>query len=293
MYIIVVYSLVVLIWSTTPLAIQLSNLTDNFLAAVSLRMAMALCVAMPIFWLTGRRLFDQPGAWKVYLAAAIGLFPNMPVVYWSAQYISSGVMSVVFAASPFVTGLLGCWLLGEAKIRWYQLVALLLAVAGLLLVFAGQLALAPDAWKGIAGMLVSCVLFSSSAVLLKRLDIKVDAFSQTTGALMFATPGLLALWWWVGGPVEFSAPAMGAITYLALGGSLLGFTLFFYLLERLRATVVSLITLITPVVALILGVCLAGEALPASGWWGVALVMVGLALYLNVVPWRRKQPSSA
>lgn len=87
MPILLAYIGVVLIWSTTPIAIQLSNHSLSFMAACALRMLLALAVALLINAVLRRRLFDRAGVWQVYLAAGIGIFPNMPVVYWSAQWI--------------------------------------------------------------------------------------------------------------------------------------------------------------------------------------------------------------
>ncbi|MDO3383526.1 DMT family transporter [Gilvimarinus algae] len=282
MPVLIAYLLVVLIWGTTPLAIHWSNGAGSVMAAVCLRMLIALALALMINAVIGKSLFDRPGVWKAYLAAAIGIFPNMPLVYWSAQFIPSGLMAVVFAFSPFVTGLL-CWLmLGDNPFNRRRLLALVVALAGLGLVFAGQLRAVPGSAPGVLGMLLSCGLFSFSSVWLKRLDMQVDAFNQTAGALMFALPGLLLLWWFTGGHWQLDSASLAAIVYLAIGGSLLGFTLFFYVLARLPPTVVSLITLVTPVVAIVLGALLAQERPAVQVLVGAGLVLLALVAYLEV-----------
>src|SRR5690606_28183097 len=75
------YFFVVLIWATTPLAIQWSSDSVSFSMAVVLRMGLALIVALVIHVLFRRTLFSHDKAGNVYLAASIGIFPNMPLVY--------------------------------------------------------------------------------------------------------------------------------------------------------------------------------------------------------------------
>lgn len=284
MAVLLAYISVVLIWATTPLAIQWSSISLSFMAAVVLRMSLALAIALLVSAVFRRPLFHQTGVWKVYLAASIGIFPNMPVVYWSAQFIPSGLMAIIFAMSPFTTGLMSVLVLGENPFTRRRIFALLLAVAGLLTIFQTQLDIDRNAAYGIVGMLFSCLLFSLSSVWLKKLNENADAFSQTTGSLLFALPGLLLTWWWLDGelPTDISTQSTGAVLYLAVCGSLLGFTLFFFVLKRLSASVVSLITLMTPVLALLLGTFVAGEQLSAVMFAGSSLVFLALFFYLDL-----------
>lgn len=284
MAILLAYISVVLIWATTPLAIQWSSISLSFMAAVVLRMSLALAIALLLSAVFRRQLFHQAGVWKVYLAASIGIFPNMPVVYWAAQYIPSGLMAIIFAMSPFTTGLMSVLVLKENPFTRRRIFALLLALAGLLVIFQTQLDIDHKAAYGIVGMLLSCLLFSLSSVWLKKLNESADAFAQTTGSLLFALPGLLLTWWWLDGelPADVSTQSTGAVLYLAVCGSLLGFTLFFFVLKRLSASVVSLITLMTPVLALLLGTWVAGEQLSWVMLTGAGLVFLALLFYLDL-----------
>ncbi len=221
----------------------------------------------------------------IYFAASIGIFPNMPVVYWSAQFIPSGLVAVIFALSPFVTGLMTLLLLKQNPFTLKKVLALLLALIGLVVIFYHQFHFDFRSVYGISGILLSCVLFSFSSVWVKKLTeqqaVNVDAFHQATGALLFSLPGLLLSWWLMDGelPQSVSVKSAGSIVYLAIVGSLVGAALFFYILQRLSASAVSLITLMTPVLAIMLGKNLADEELSAQTLIGVALVLVALLFY--------------
>ncbi|HOY24343.1 MAG TPA: EamA family transporter, partial [Cellvibrio sp.] len=114
--------------------------------------------------------------------------------------------------------------------------------------------------------------------------VKVDAFNQAIGTLLFALPGLLLMWWYVDGhiPTTISIKSLAAVGYLSVFGSLVGAALFFYVLARMSPTAVSLITFMTPVLALILGAGVADETLSLQLWLGAGLVVLALLLYLDL-----------
>lgn len=278
------YALVVLIWSTTPLAIQWSNDSVSFVTAVMLRMTLAAALALVAVALFRRRLFAYPDAWKAYLAASFGIFPNMLVVYWSAQFIPSGLIAVIFALSPFVTGGLSWLILKENPFNPRRVLALLVALAGLCVIFWDQIRIDERSAFGIGGILLSCGMFSLSSVSLKKLECGTGPLEQTAGALLFALPGLLLCWWLVEGtlPSTLSPKSLTGLLYLAVLGSLLGFTLFYFVLQRMTPSAVSLITLMTPVLALIIGSLVADERLSLSLLTGAAMVLLALLGYLDL-----------
>jgi drug/metabolite transporter (DMT)-like permease len=282
------YFSVVLIWATTPLAIQWSSDSLSFMAAAASRTAIALAIALLIHGLLRKSLFTYWQHARIYFAASIGIFPNMPVVYWGVQFIPSGLVAVIFAMSPFVTGLMTLWLLKQNPFTLKKVVGLMLALVGLVVIFYHQFQFNTRSVYGIASILLSCVLFSFSSVWVKKLTqqqtLTLSAFHQASGALLFSLPGLLLSWWLIDGalPQQVSVKSGASIIYLSIMGSLVGAALFYYILQRLSATAVSLITLMTPVLAIIIGKQLADEALSPQTLIGVATVLFALLLYL---PW--------
>lgn len=291
------YGAVILIWATTPLAIQWSNDSLSFIEAVTFRMLLAVSLGFVVIAISGRRFDISRDAWRLYLTASLGVFPNMPVVYWSAQFIPSGVMSVIFGLMPFFTGLMSWLLLKHNPFNTPRLLALMLALTGLALIYRDQLALEPSAGWGMLGMLASSLMFAFSSVGIKRLSVNINLLSQMTGSLLVALPGLLACWWWLDGelPSSISLRSALGVGYLALAGSMLGFTLFFYLLNVMAVSTVSLITLISPILALCLGTLVAGETLTPHLAYGAALVLLALAIYQGLAErlWRRRKAATA
>jgi drug/metabolite transporter (DMT)-like permease len=100
----------------------------------------------------------------------------------------------------------------------------------------------------------------------------------TSGALMLVAPSLLILWEIFDGvmPLTIAPRASWAIVYLGVFGSVLGFNFYFYVIKRMEAGQIALITLITPVSALLLGQLLNGEQIQQGVWIGTLCILCGL-----------------
>jgi drug/metabolite transporter (DMT)-like permease len=273
---------VILIWSTTPLAIQWSAQGTSFSFAVMARMLIGLAICL-VLLRTSRTAFPfTPAARQLYAASGLSLFVSMLLTYWGALHIPSGLISVIFGLSPLVTGVFAALWLSERTLTPLRLAGLGLALAGLWFIF-GQ------PWPGdghatlgtlaaVAGMTVQAL----GLVWVKRLNVRASALAITSGSLGVATP-LFVLAWLIAEaahlPTEIAPRAGIAIVYLGILGSVVGFTLYYYVIKHLDAGRVALIMLVTPVSALLLGQTLNAEFIPARGWAGIALIGTGLLLY--------------
>lgn len=270
---------VVLIWGTTPLAIKWSGEGVGYLFGVTGRMVIGLFLALLILRLMKLRLHWHRRARLTYLAAGMGIFLAMSSVYWSAQFIPSGWVSVMYGLSPIVTGLLARLWLNEQGLTPSRGLALLVALSGLGLMFEVGLQAGGQSLLGLVGVLFSVLCHSTSAVWIKRLDARLHGLSVTAGGLLVAVPLFLLSWFLQGEtwPQVIDSRALGSIVYLGVVGSVLGFALYFYVLKHVETTRVALITLITPVIALLAGHWLNGEVIDLRVWAGAGLIMLGLA----------------
>lgn len=273
------YVLVILIWSTTPLAIQWSGQGVGYEFGVALRMLIGLIALASIIRLWRMPLPRDRHHLLVYLAGGLPLFLAMTSVYWAAQTIPSGWISVIFGLTPLLTSLFATWLLGENAFGIGKTLGMLFGLAGLCVVFVEGLTIAEQAWVGVLAVGFAAAVHSLSSVLLKKLKPAIPAISVTTGSLLVATPLYVANSLYHGLPEQIPTQSLGAIVYLALLGTALGFPLYFFCLRHLAAERVALITLITPVSALLLGAWLNGEAVSLRIWMGTGLILSGLAIY--------------
>lgn len=276
------YLSVVLIWSTTPLAIQWSSLGAGFAFAVMARMAIGVVLAAAILrlWRVGFPLHRK--ARQTYLAGGLGLFGAMICTYWGAQYLDSGLVAVLFGLAPLVTSLLAALWLEEQALAPAKLAGMVLGLAGLGIVFLAESALGgPHALAGMAALLLAVLVYSASLVWVKRIGDDSPPLAITTGTLAVSLPLFLLVWALADGHLPDAMPARAgaAIVYLGVFGSVLGFALYYYIIKHLETGRVALITLITPVLALLLGSLLNGESVPARVWLGAACISLGLSLY--------------
>ncbi|WP_330178204.1 EamA family transporter [Candidatus Vondammii sp. HM_W22] len=159
---------VILIWTTTPLTIKWSGDGPGFLFGVTGRMVIAVALAM-VYLLRVKLPWNRP-ARRTYLAAGLRIYSVMLCVYWSAQFIPSGWISVIFGLSPIATGVMAAIWLDEQILKPMKLLGMLLGLLGLLVVFSSGLELGTSALYGALGILASTLFHSASAVWVKRLN---------------------------------------------------------------------------------------------------------------------------
>ena len=282
---------VILIWSTTPLATQWSTGSFSPTAAAAQRRCLASLLALTAARLLRTPSLDVRKHWRLYAAASMSLFPSLPLLNGAAQYISSGLISVLFGLAPFAVSVLAACLLGDRSLGLRHYSALCLALFGLGFVCVNQVTLEEDAFIGIGLMLLSVLTFSLSSVLVKRYGTETEPIRQLNGSLLFALPGMVVCWWLLDGqiPAGVSLRSGSALLYLAVVGSLVGVGAYFYLLRHLTVSSVSLIPLMTPAFALLLGSVLNGEVLTLPLLLGAGLILAGLALFSWQPPGHRRK----
>ena len=272
---------VILIWSTTPLAIKWSALGMGSSFAVLSRMLVGALLCVVLLVLLRVRFPLHRKAWLSYAASGLSMFGAMALTYWSAQYVSSGMISVLFGLSPLITSLGAALWLKEEAITPNKLAGMLLGVLGLALVFRGGLGLGQGAALGVAALLIAVVVQSLGLVWIKRIGDDSPPLATTLGSLIVALPLFIFAWWLADGrlPVSWPERALAATAYLGVFGSVLGFALYYYMIKHMEAGHIALITLITPVLALLLGHGLNDEAVLPQVWLGTASIILGLCLH--------------
>lgn len=276
------YLTVILIWSTTPLAIKWSAQGGSFSFAVASRMAIGLVVAGLVIaiWRVGLPLHRR--ARMSYLVGGLSLFGAMTLTYWGSQYIHSGLVSVLFGLSPLVTGVLALLWLKEEALAPRKLLGMMFGLAGLAVIFGDAGAMGgTHAVAGVAALLGAVLVYSSGMVWIKRIGDDSPPLATTAGALAVSLPLFGLVWWQTDGHIPAALPVRAeiAIVYLGVFGSVLGFALYYYVIKHMEAAKVSLITLVTPVIALLLGSALNGEEVSMRVWFGVAFIGLGLTIH--------------
>lgn len=272
---------VIIIWSTTPLTVKWSGEGVGFLFGVTGRMVLGTILSLIILKAIRVPLPMTRQAHATYAASAIGIFGAMLCVYWSAQFIPSGFISVIFAIAPITTGILASVILKERDFGLLKILGFLFGFAGIALIFHDGMTVGGNALQGIAGTFAAVLMFSISGVLVKKYGQDMHALAANSGGLIYGTTLFLITWFTIDGSLPATMPfkAVGSILYLGVVGTAVGFTLYMYLLGKQSPSTLAMITLVTPVTALYLGSWLNGEIVGATIWTGTGMILIGLILY--------------
>lgn len=269
------------IWSTTPLAIKWSGEEVGFLVGVAGRMAIALVISLVVIALIRKALPLDKKSWHIYVSVGLPMYLAMFMVYWGAQFVPSGLVSVVFGLTPIFTGIAATIFLAEKSFTLFRVVGMLLGIAGLSFIFQESLNVEATAAIGLLSLLGATVMHSLGTVWFKRIAHDMPAFTANTGGLI-VTMILFSLTWVVldvDFPQTASNYVISSIVYLGVFGSVVGAVLFYYALKKVKASTIGMLPLITPVSALLIGQVYNAEVVSSQTIVGTAIILTGLMIY--------------
>ncbi|QZX82229.1 DMT family transporter [Metapseudomonas otitidis] len=275
------YLLTVLIWGTTWIAIKLQMGEVAIPVSIAYRFALAAVVLFAILLLS-RRLQKLDGrAQAICLAQGLCLFcVNFMCFYTASQWIPSGLIAVVFSTATLWNALNARVFFGQ-RIAANVLAGGALGLAGLALLFWPELAghqASRETWLGLGLALLGTLCFSAGNML-SSLQQKAGYRPLTTNAWgMFYGASLLALGCLASGTpftLDLSPRYLGSLLYLAIPGSVIGFTAYLTLVGRMGPERAAYCTVLFPVVALNISAFAEGYAWTAPALLGLVLVMAG------------------
>jgi drug/metabolite transporter (DMT)-like permease len=273
------YIALVLIWSTTPLAVVLGVRDINPIWSLSIRFIIAITIASIILWCIRQPLPLNKVALRCYFAGTLGLFWAMLFTYLGAQYLPSGLISLIFGLSPIFAGLAGHFT--SEKLKPAQWLGMIISILGLIGIF-GSVHMQTGMLKGMIYVLLGVIAYVGSIYWLLYEKSNLHPVAQTTGSLALSTIGLIILlpFYWSVRPMHYpEQTTILAILYSATFSSIAAMVCYFYLIKRIQPSTLSLATVITPVLALILGSWLNNEEISSTMLVGIAVVISGLIIY--------------
>ena len=220
------YLSVILLWSTTPLAIQWSGNDVGFQFGVAARMSIGLLALLILLRVMKIDFPWHAKARRIYYISGSTLYIAMSFVYWGAQQIPSGWISVVFGLSPIITSVLASLILKDSQLSGMRISGMLLGFLGLIMVFIESLSISTYAMLGIAATIVAASSQSIGSVLIKRQQPDFHPIAITAGSISVALP-LFFLNCVAAGSWPETVPLKSALSILYLGivGYAIGFPL--------------------------------------------------------------------
>jgi drug/metabolite transporter (DMT)-like permease len=275
------FAAIYVLWGSTYLAIRIAVQLVPPLFAAGVRFFFAGTLLYVVMRFYGR---PRPTGkeWTSLLALGSLMFVvTYGAVFWAEKYVPSGLTSVLEATLPLITIALEVFVFRQQRFRWRLLIPIVVGFAGVLLLLLHNPQHIPI--LPCAAILIGGTAWSLGAVLTRSLPLPKSKGITAGAEMMFGGAILLILSASAGEMHPFphvSAKAAGALLYLVIAGSLLGFSAFVWLLGRMPATRVASHAYVNPVVAVALGVFFAGEVLTTRMLLGTALIVSSVALIL-------------
>lgn len=274
------YALLVFIWSTTPLAIVWSVADLHMMWALVLRFFIALPLAVLLLLVFKSKFPISTQAIHSYVAGAFSLIGSQLFTYLATQYLSSGMIALMFGLAPIMAGLIGQVGFG-LHLHRLQWLGMLIAVTGLAIIClaGGNQHVHPI---GIGLMLLSVFSYALSIFWVKHVNADIEPVAQATGSILVSTLIAVCLlpFIWSYAPTEMpSLKSLLALTYTVVMASLIAMFCYFKLVRNIKATTLSLTTVMTPMIAILIGAWLNQEQLSLFVMLGAAILLLGLFIY--------------
>ncbi|AWA48481.1 MULTISPECIES: DMT family transporter [Acinetobacter] len=277
---ILTYGLLVFIWATTPLAIVWSVSDLHPMWALVLRFFIALPLAIVVLLILKVRFPVDKVSILSYIAGSLSLIGSQIFTYAATAYLSSGLIALMFGLAPIMAGLIGRFGFQQklALLQWLGMAVSIIGL-GLICLSDNQNHVQP---LGIGLMIVSVFAYSLSIFLVKKINANIQAMAQATGSILVST--LIAIlvvpWIWQYVPTQMpSAKSLLALFYTVIMASLIAMFCYFKLVQNLKPTTLSLTTVMTPLLAILIGAFLNDEQLSVQVFVGASVVLFGLLLY--------------
>lgn len=269
-------------WGTTYVGIRIALESFPPLLLVCYRFCLSGALMIAACKLRGYAMPSRRGIIRSLLFGMLILGVGNMALTTAELFVASSFAALVVAASPF-------WLVGmEAllpkgeKLRSATVIGMLIGMAGVaLLILPGMIreGLRGNEWKGFAILQIGIFSWTLGSLLQKRRSTDSPplvnaAFQQLGAGLLYVVPALLlpqkAIVW--------DAKGIGALVYLIVFGSIIGYSSYIYVLNHMPVSMVSVYPYLNVMVAALLGWLIYREPFGAKEITAMAIIFAGVGV---------------
>jgi drug/metabolite transporter (DMT)-like permease len=279
------FAIIYFVWGSTFLAIRIGvhEVPPFLLAAMRFLIAGLALYLWMIAW--GERSPSARQWTSAFILALLIFVFDYGLLFWAEQRVPSGVAAVMMATIPLFMTLSEIVILRTRRLTVRLTLALLVGIAGVGVLVSRSLNLggAPIDRAGAVALIIAAMSWSLSSALTRKLPLPPSKV-MSSGAQMFAGGILLALSSAALGefrsfhPSTVSRGAWLALLYLIVAGSIVAFTAYVWLIHHESPTKVGTYAYVNPVVAVLVGYFLGGEALGLRTLLGAAFVLISVVV---------------
>ena len=262
--------------------IGLDSLTPIFSAGLRFSSAAVFVFLMMKF----RKITLQKDLHSVKLYLILGFFSFIipyGLVYWGEQFIPSGLTSIIFAVMPFFVILFSKIFIPESAVGRDQILGSVIGFGGIVIIFSEDLIMDVSGYLlGMLAVLLSASIQGWIAVHLKKYGGQLNPLAMNFVPLVIAGISMTVFGFFLEDRTNwlFNANAIGSILYLGFFGTSIAFTIYYWLMKKINVVLLSLSTLITPIIAVLIGWLILDEKLSLRELFGSVLVLIGI-LFAN------------
>lgn len=279
------FAIIYFVWGSTFLAIRIGVHEVPPLLLAGVRFFTAGIVLYAWMRAAGTASPSRREWASVTLLAALIFLVDYGLVFWAEQRVPSGITAVMLATIPVFIALLEILVLRTQKLSLRLGCALAVGLAGVTVLVSRSAGFgdAPIERSGAIALVVGAICWSLASVLTRKLQLPQSKV-MSSGAQMLVGGALLLLAAAIFGEFNgfhwqvVSSRAWLALAYLTVAGSIIAFTAYVWLIHHESPTKVGTYAYVNPVVAVVLGYFLAGEALGARTVLGTILVLVSVVV---------------
>ena len=279
----IVWLLLCLIWGSTWAFIKLGLEDLPPFTFAGIRFVIASIILYAIITARKIRLPRTRKDWTLLAVTGVLSFTlNYGLVFWGEQHVSSGLAALLQATIPVFGLVIAHFYLPDEQMTPAKVFGVVLGVAGVGVIFSDQLTVAGSkALAGSAGLVIGSACAAYANVLVKSRGGKMEPATLAFGQMIFGLVPLLLIGIATeGNPLNFRWTGMAIVSlfYLAIVGTVFAFLMYYWLVQHMDVTNTMLIALVTPIIAVALGIVVLDEKLNWRMVIGGAMIIAGIAI---------------
>jgi drug/metabolite transporter (DMT)-like permease len=293
-----VWLVLCLIWGSTWLFIKIGLEDLPPVSFAGIRFVLAFLILSAI--VATRRAKLPRNAQEFALIGATGVLAftfNYGLLFWGEQHVSSGLAALLQATIPAFGLVLAHVHLPGERLTTAKAVGVVLGVVGVGVIFSNQLTVVGRmALWGSAAIVAGAACAAYCNVLIKRYGRAIDPAVLAAGQMLCGLiPLVIVGFVFDGNPLDFrwTPRAIISLLYLTVVGSVVAFILYYWLVRKMDVTKTMLIALVTPFIAVLLGMIVLDEQLMWRTLAGGALIMSGIAIVVLRKAKQKEGPSDS
>jgi drug/metabolite transporter (DMT)-like permease len=293
------FAIIYFVWGSTFLAIRVGVREVPPLILAAMRFGVAGAILYAWTMARGERSPTKRQWMSASLLAVFIFVVDYGLLFWAEQRVPSGIAAVMLATIPAFMTISEIVFLRTQRLTVRLALALLIGIGGVAVLMSRTLNLggAPIDTMGALALIVASMSWSVSSVLTRKLQLP-ESKILSSGAQMLAGGIFLTIAAAALGefhnfhPASVSRAVWISLAYLIVAGSIIGYTAYVWLIHHESPTKVGTYAYVNPLVAVIVGYFLGGEALGSRTILGTLLVLISV-IVITTTPAKKPQPTAA